>query len=112
MKVKDTYSAVVQQFISLKRSLLQEDLALVKADKGESLVVMEQSQYEKKMKKFLKDAGAKKIRSPFTSHNEDVRAAISNARFVITKNHESVKVMNPSTPRLLVRLSFINPISP
>ena len=52
-------------YINLRKRLKTEDLVIVKADKGETLVLMERSAYIKKVDDFLKSSNAVEIKNFF-----------------------------------------------
>jgi len=64
-KLQQSPAPVVKTFSSLKRRLNSENLVLVKADKGEAIIIMERAEYDRKILTFLTAAGASLIRSNF-----------------------------------------------
>lgn len=91
-----------------KSCLYQLNLVLVKADKGEALV-MEEVRYDEKMTQFHASAGAQKIRSTFTAHNIAVRAAIENFKRLITKTPQRGSIYTDPLFKLArFLLDFIN----
>ena len=67
-------------FFKLRKRLRDEDLAIVKADKGETLVVMNKAYYMDRVHAFLLASGAKPIKFSIGTYNLSVRTAIKSSQ--------------------------------
>ena len=72
-------------YLSIKKKLNEQDLCVVKADKGKALIIMNQSDYHSKMMDLLQSAGASPVRFSVQSHSDDIRALIKSSDKVITR---------------------------
>ena len=72
----------------LRKRLKEENLALVKADKGNSLVLMERAAYTQRVYEFLKSSNTIEIPFSIKSINNKIRAAISSSAHAIPWKEE------------------------
>ena len=97
--IDDPPNRHTQAFLSLKKSIIHKGLALVKEDKGESLVITEKSQYEQKMEEFFTQVGAFRHNTSLNTYNKEIRSEIKKTSYVITGNKstgENLFQMNSS----------------
>ena len=87
---------------SIGRKIKSEDLVVSKADKGNTVVIMQRAEYDNKICDFLNGNKATLVTGfNFSKFNANVRKAISESRFIIPPAlKEALKVMNPIPPRL------------
>lgn len=90
----------LRTYFGLKRRLNQEDLVLVKADRGETLVIMQRTQYDMEVLQFLESAGANHINSPSTSYNKEVRDTINKSKYILPEKFSFLRQMSPSLPKI------------
>jgi len=87
-------------FFNLQKRLRHQNLVIAKADKGESLVILSRSDYDKKMIEFLNTAGAKPIKFSLDAYKERVWNAMKKASMVISVDRDRLKQMCAAVPRL------------
>ena len=93
--------------LSRKRERLkQDDIALVKAGKGETLILIERSTYIQKIYDFLEISKAVELKEfSINTFNSKIRLAISSSAYVIPSTQKiSLYVMCYSTPCLYGQL--------
>jgi len=94
-------STPLQAFFSLKKRLRETNTCLVKADKGETLILVSNDPYQHKITDFLLKAGATPTNLNINTHSELTREKIRVSKFVITGNQrmrERLYVMNFAFP--------------
>ena len=99
----------LRAFFSLKNRLNDTDTCLVKAGKGEALILMSKDLYQQKIADFLLKAGANPIALNINEHSETTRKKICESKFVITgdqKKREKLYVMNFALPQLYRQLKL------
>ena len=101
-----TPNQTTRTYLQLRKRLKQQNLALMKADKGETLIIMNRADYNKKVWDFLTQAGAKPIRYAFTDYNEKIRAILEKTSLIFGSVGKDLKVMNASKPRLYGQLKL------
>jgi len=79
-------STIQRTFQHLSRKIKEENLALVKADKGGTLVLLTRDQYNKKMHDLLQSSGARPSNACLTKYNADIRGLIKASSLVISGN--------------------------
>lgn len=87
-------------FVQLQRRVQQQDLVIVKADKGETLIILSRTNYEEKMLDFLNRSGAKPSNFNLANYNKEIRAAIKCSTLVIRNQGKDLLQMCVATPRL------------
>ena len=87
---------------SVKRKIKDDELCISKADKGNSTVVMQRSDYDRKMEVLLSSSQAIGLRKfNFDNYCQRVRSGIRDSKYVIhSKSQRRIMVMNPTLPRL------------
>ena len=88
---------------SIQRKVNSNNLCMMKADKGHSLVIMTRNSYDTKMTEFLTNNNAIDVTSKFNFNkfNALVRKHISDSQFIIEKRSKPfLKTFNPRLPRL------------
>ena len=71
-------------FVNLRKRLKQDDLAIVKADKGEALALIERSAYIHRVYEFLNSSNAVEQKSfSIEIFNKSVRSAIASSSIVV-----------------------------
>ena len=90
-----------QTIRSLQQKVKDNHLVVTKADKGNSTVVMDRSDYDDKLLTFIQDNDGKKIDFDICKLSVDVRRCIRGSEFIIPPNKKHTLVsMNPLPPRL------------
>ena len=92
-----------------KRSLHDKNSVLVKADKGETLVILQKDEYDRKMFSFLQNANAKPPQYQLTEHNKKVRSILDKPSLVFGSKGDSLKVMCVDVPRLYGQIKVHKP---
>lgn len=87
---------------TIKEKVANDKLIIVKADKGNTTVIMEANMYIQKTIEFLTENNATKIDSdPTTSYQRHIKEAIKNTHYSINqRDKKSLVNMNPSAPIL------------
>jgi hypothetical protein len=93
---------ILRTIKTIKEKIESSNLVISKADKGNSVVVMERLVYDQKMLEFLtNNGGIVNNDFKFSKFNAEVRKVISGSEFIIPPSSKSsLKVMNPIPPRL------------
>ena len=73
---------------------------LVKAEKGETLVLLPRINYEEKMKDLLRAAGATISTASFNDYNRDIRERINGPSHIIDCDPKLLLQMHASFPQL------------
>ena len=116
--VRKTSSAKVPHSVwstvkSIKDKVEQHSLCLSKADKGNTVVVMERQHYIREMEKFLEDNNVGTINLTLTSFGEDIRKCIRESEYIIEPRAKpDLPTMNPAPPVFMVFLRFIKTAFP
>ena len=79
----DYLSSDNRTYIILKK-LKENNVCFVKADKGESTIVMNREQYQTKIFDFLQENGATPIHYNIKTLSKNIRQLIDNSSLVIT----------------------------
>lgn len=93
---------------SISKKVRDNYLCIVKADKGNALIVMPRDDYDRKVTDFLQDSGAKPVRFSIESHSKNIRSLIDSSVLVIPTLplRDSLKKMSYFTPRLYGQLKL------
>jgi len=83
-------SRISRSFSSVKRNLENNNLSLVKADKGDAVVILERSQYIEKVDQLLESAHAKEMKMDLKQYSGNIRRAIKAAPHVISCDPEQL----------------------
>ena len=99
-----------------QRRLKLLDLVIAKADKGETLVILNRLDYVNQIHQFLEQSGATPMRYKFTERNEAIRSILANKNSLLFGNEgEKLTQMCVATPRLYGQMKLHktgNPIRP
>jgi hypothetical protein len=92
----------VQAFFKLRKRVKDEDLSIVKFDKGDGLAVMNRLDYLAQMESFLREAGAAVIKFSIESYNSAIRYAISTSSYLrldpdLQTSQQRIITLSPST---------------
>ncbi|KAI5642939.1 reverse transcriptase (RNA-dependent DNA polymerase) domain-containing protein [Phthorimaea operculella] len=86
---------------SIKKKIEQNDLVITKADKGNTVVVTSQQEYNEKVNQFLSgDTFVTLNKDPTAKYNKAVNDTILSANSIFSERDRYLKPMNPSIPRL------------
>lgn len=85
---------------SLKSKIKENNLTVVKSDKGNSIVILDQKIYKEKTETFLKTQNFNQIKNPVNKYNKLVRDKIKNSKILNEKTKMSLIEKNPKCPRL------------
>lgn len=88
---------------NLKKRMAQQDTIITRADKSNAVVLMNKSDYKKKMEETLENGGA--IEDPtfnFETHVKKTRELINGSSHIIRNQKEKLRILepNPVPPRL------------
>lgn len=109
---------VEQQTIrTIKNKLKDNDLILLKADKGQTTVVMNKKDYICKTEKFIEENGIVKLnKDPTKNFQSELKKVLNNIELTMNKNEKKKVInMNPKPPilRALPKIHKVNiPIRP
>jgi len=87
----------------LRKKIASNNGVVVKADKGNTVVLMERDTYDQKMMKFLESSGAIKVpQSKFNTHVRVTREYINASRYVLPRKRDRLATLvpNPHPPRI------------
>lgn len=86
----------------IKTKIDENSLIITKADKGNTLVIMNQTDYNKKVLDFInKNKIDKLTKDPTTSYTKEINKAISNSKHLLSDNDiRYLKPINPHAPLL------------
>ena len=97
---------------SLKQKIKHNNLTITKADKGNTVVILNKSTYEDKINEFLADDIFKILpKNPTNSFQSQSKNLISLCPRMF-QNNQKLHVMNPTPPRLYGLLKIHKPGSP
>lgn len=106
MKIKQNPAKIdkaeLQTIRTLKKKLIDNEVIVVKADKGNTTVLMQKDQYIEKTEKFIVDNNIElSKKDPTVRFQNNIKAAIKNVNLIMNKT-DKVKVinMNPRAPNL------------
>ena len=92
---------------SIQTKIIAEDLCICKADKGNTVVVMNRNEYNTKMMEFIESNKGVKVNFSITAFNKKVRKCIDNSTYLLDDREKYfVKIMNPLG--YTVHRNFIN----
>ena len=105
-----------RSYNALKKRLKQKDLVIAKADKGETLVLLNRDDYDRKIKDFLTQSGASPCNLSINSHSDKTRKLIQGANHIITGSRTSRErrfyIMNYSFPKIYGQIKTHKPGHP
>jgi len=85
----------------IQSTLKNENLTLVKADKGETIVILNQADYIEKVNAFLNCSSFQKIdRDPTNNYNKILKTNLTICKNIFSSSNENLINMNPLAPRL------------
>jgi len=85
----------------IQLTLKNENLTLVKADKGETIVVLNQADYVNKVNDFLNCPNFQKIdRDPTNNYNKILKTNLATCKTLFSSSYDNLLNMNPLAPRL------------
>jgi len=96
----------------VRRKIREEELIITKADKGNTIVIMKESNYEMKVLEVLEKCGAtvnEEFDFPAHAHVKEVRKVINKSKFIAPgpSQKKVILVSNPTPPLCTVCLSYI-----
>lgn len=102
---------------TVKRKIRDNNLVVSKADKGNTVVIMDRTEYIEKTEDFLKSGNTIKLKKdPTSKYNTHLKQALKDTNFILTKNEKNKLInMNPAIPTLkaLPKIHKLNtPIRP
>ena len=87
---------------SIKDKLRKNKALITKADKGSSLIIVYQNDYEQKVLEFIANSGAEIVNSNIrTKFQKDLRSTINSCKSLIDTDKKGRLInLNPETPPL------------
>ena len=87
---------------NIKKKLKLNNAIITKADKGNTVVVMNQSSHQEKVYKFIENNNIKKVQhDPTEKYNEEINASINRSEYVLNKASKFyLKTIKPRAPEL------------
>lgn len=85
----------------IRKKVHDNQLVIARADKGASVVILDQAEYTEKVESFLRANNANEHTCNIITHNDKVKKAIKNSsRIIPTAKKYGLMEMNPKIPRL------------
>jgi len=98
--IEDSTKSVIRR---VKQKIVEGELILTKADKGNSMVIMKESDYDAKVLEVLEKCGAKVNEDfDFPAHVKEVRIVINRSVFIVKSpsQKKAILIPNPVPPLL------------
>ena len=92
----------IKEIKSLKQKIKEHDLIITKADKGNTTVILNKTEYIEKTVEFLNNNEIKELtKDPTNKFQKQIKSALKETEYILTKAEKSKLInMNPKIPSL------------
>ena len=100
--IKTSYNKETKTFNGIKKKLIDNNSIVTKADKGQTLVILTNEDYKRKINEFFINNNIVEIKSdPTDRFNSNMKSVLNKTKYIITNDEKKyLKMIDPKAPRL------------
>ena len=99
--IKTSYNKETKIFNEIKRKLIDNNSIVTKADKGQTVIILTNEDYKRKIQEFFINNNIIEIkRDPTDRFNSNVKSVLNKAKYIIMNEEKKyLKMIDPKAPR-------------